>query len=62
MDEEMGVEQARGDLGRLVDRAHMQSEWTVLTKGNSKERRAVIVSYEWYRAAETRLAMLKEKP
>lgn len=41
----------------------MQGEWTVLTKGNRKERRAVIVSYEWYREAEARrLAMLKEKP
>lgn len=62
MDEEMGVEQARGELGPIVDRAHFQSEWTVLTKGNSRERRAVVVSWEWFREAEARREqMIQEK-
>lgn len=52
MDEQVGVEQARGELGRLVDIAHFQNECTVITKNG--EPRAVVVPFEWYRVAESR--------
>ena len=60
-DKRMPVSEAREEFGRLVDAAHFQSDWTVLTKNG--EPRAVIVSYDWYREAEGRRErMLKEKP
>lgn len=52
----MPVSEAREEFGRLVDAAHFQDDWTVLTKNG--EPRAVIVSYEWYREAESRRTAL----
>lgn len=60
MDKQVPVSEAREEFGRLVDAAHFQDDWTVITKNG--EARAVIVSYEWYREAEGRRdQMLKEK-
>lgn len=56
----MPVSEAREEFGRLVDAAHFQDDWTVLTKNG--EPRAVIVSYEWYREAESRRqGMLRDR-
>lgn len=56
----MPVSEAREEFGRLVDIAHFQDEWTIITKNG--EPRAVIVNYEWYREAETRRrAMVDEQ-
>ncbi len=51
--EPIGVEQARAELGKLVDIAHYQGECTVIQKGVSGDVRAVVVPYEWYRETES---------
>lgn len=60
MDERKGVEDLRGELGKRVDAAFFAGEVTVVTKNG--EPRAVLVPYEWYRAAEAqRQAMVKQQ-
>lgn len=63
MDSTIGVEDLRKELGKRVDAAYHGGDITIVTKGNSREPHAVLVPYEWYRAAEgRRQAMVKEGP
>ena len=63
MDEKLSIEDLRGQLGSRVDAAFYAGEVTVVTRGHKAEPRAVLVSYEWFREAESRREqMLKEKP
>jgi len=61
MDKSIGVEQARKELGSLVDAAHYSGECTEITKGNSREVGAVLVPRAWYREAEARRQAMVER-
>jgi prevent-host-death family protein len=50
----VSVEQARAGLGDLVDRARLAGEPTLITRYGRAA--AVVVSQDWYRAAEEALA------
>lgn len=60
MDNQVGVEDLRGELGKRVDVAHFQGEVTVVTKNG--EPRAVLVPYDWYREAEARRQSMTVPP
>lgn len=52
--EEIGIEQARRNLGEIVDRARIAGEHTVITRQG--KRAAVVVPAEWYEQAIERTA------
>lgn len=48
--DEMSIEQARPKLGEIADRARLAGQPTLLTKQGKPA--AVVVSVDWYEAAE----------
>jgi prevent-host-death family protein len=49
----IGTNEARADLGRLIDAAHYAGEETIITKKG--ERRAVLVPYAWWKEQRAKL-------